>query len=53
MSAAIARGAKPVTLEGWAAIDAAEVALGASRDNPRIKLDHWEALLAAADQPGP
>jgi ferredoxin--NADP+ reductase len=53
LAAAVARGAKPVTLEGWAAIDAAEIALGADRANPRIKLDRWEALLAAADQPSP
>jgi hypothetical protein len=50
MAAAAARGAKPVTLDGWAAIDAAEIALGAGRDSPRIKLDRWDELLAAADK---
>jgi ferredoxin--NADP+ reductase len=50
LEAAHARGAIPVTLEGWAAIDAAEIALGAGRDNPRIKLARWEELLAAADE---
>jgi ferredoxin--NADP+ reductase len=50
LEAAHARGAKPVTLEGWAAIDAAEIALGSGRDNPRIKLAHWDELLAAADK---
>jgi ferredoxin--NADP+ reductase len=49
LAAAHARGAKPVTLEGWSAIDAAEIALGGERDNPRIKLAHWDELLAAAD----
>jgi ferredoxin--NADP+ reductase len=53
LAAATARGAKPVTLEGWAAIDAAEIALGARRDSPRIKLDRWAALLDAADQAAP
>ena len=53
MEAAAARGAKPVTLDGWAAIDAAEIALGAGRDSPRIKLDRWDELLAAADKSAP
>jgi len=48
MKAALARGAQPVDLEGWAAIDAAEVARGAGRQSPRIKLAHWHELLAAA-----
>jgi ferredoxin/flavodoxin---NADP+ reductase len=50
MQAALARGARPVDLEGWGAIDAAEVALGATRNNPRVKLSHWEELLAAAGE---
>jgi ferredoxin/flavodoxin---NADP+ reductase len=48
LAAALARGATPVTLEGWAAIDAAEIALGAERTSPRIKLARWEELLEAA-----
>jgi ferredoxin/flavodoxin---NADP+ reductase len=48
VEAALARGAKPVTREGWAAIDAAEIALGSGRESPRIKLDTWGELLAAA-----
>jgi ferredoxin/flavodoxin---NADP+ reductase len=47
VEAAVARGAKPVTLDGWAAIDAAEVALGAKRESPRVKLATWDELLAA------
>lgn len=50
LEAARGRGVKPVTLEGWAAIDAAEIELGSGRQNPRIKLAQWEELLAAADQ---
>ena len=34
---------------GWDAIDAAEVARGAGRGSPRIKLARWEELLAAAE----
>jgi len=48
LGAAVARGAHPVGLDGWAAIDAAEVALGAGRNSPRIKLSRWEELLAAS-----
>jgi ferredoxin--NADP+ reductase len=51
IDAALARGARPVSLEGWSAIDAAEMALGASRTSARIKLARWEELLAAAHQP--
>jgi ferredoxin--NADP+ reductase len=47
LDAARERGAKPVTLEGWAAIDAAEVALGTGRQSARIKLAHWDQLLDA------
>ncbi|HTW20853.1 MAG TPA: FAD-dependent oxidoreductase [Mycobacteriales bacterium] len=45
---AVTRGAHPVGLDGWAAIDAAEVALGAERGSARIKLSRWEKLLAAS-----
>ncbi|HTR69365.1 MAG TPA: FAD-dependent oxidoreductase [Mycobacteriales bacterium] len=45
LEAALARGAKPVTGEGWAAIDAAEIAHGTQRSAARIKLAHWERLL--------
>ncbi|MBM7807316.1 ferredoxin--NADP+ reductase [Geodermatophilus bullaregiensis] len=42
-----ARGAEPVLLEDWRAIDAAEVALGATRGRARTTLHEREALLAA------
>ncbi|SDF13909.1 ferredoxin--NADP+ reductase [Blastococcus fimeti] len=42
-----ARGAEPVLLEDWRAIDAAEVALGASRGRARTTMHEREALLAA------
>jgi len=42
-----ARGAQPVLLEDWRSIDAAEVALGASRGRARTTLHEREALLAA------
>ncbi len=42
-----ARGAEPVLLEDWRAIDAAEVALGASRGRARTTLHERESLLAA------
>jgi ferredoxin--NADP+ reductase len=42
-----ARGAQPVLLADWRAIDAAEVALGASRGRARTTLHEREALLAA------
>jgi NADPH-dependent glutamate synthase beta subunit-like oxidoreductase len=42
-----ARGAQPVLLEDWRAIDAAEMALGASRGRARTTLHEREALLAA------
>lgn len=41
------RGAEPVLLEDWRAIDAAEVALGASRGRARTTLHERETLLAA------
>ena len=43
----IARGAEPVLLDDWRAIDAAEIALGASRGRARTTLHEREALLAA------
>jgi ferredoxin--NADP+ reductase len=42
-----ARGAEPVLLEDWRAIDAAEVALGAGQGRARTTLHEREALLAA------
>jgi ferredoxin/flavodoxin---NADP+ reductase len=52
LDAALARGARPVDLAGWDAIEAAEVARGASRNSPRIKLARWDELLAAAEPGG-
>jgi NADPH-dependent glutamate synthase beta subunit-like oxidoreductase len=43
----VSRGAAPVLLDDWRAIDAAEVALGASRGRARTTLHEREALLAA------
>jgi NADPH-dependent glutamate synthase beta subunit-like oxidoreductase len=52
----VTRGAAPVLLDDWRAIDAAEVALGATRGRARTTLHEREALLAAvraaADQAG-
>ncbi|WP_228394979.1 FAD-dependent oxidoreductase [Modestobacter roseus] len=42
-----ARGAQPVLLADWRAIDAAEVALGATRGRDRTTLHERAALLAA------
>jgi ferredoxin--NADP+ reductase len=42
-----ARGAEPVLLEDWRAIDAAEVALGGTRGRARTTMHEREALLAA------
>ncbi len=42
-----ARGAEPVLLEDWRTIDAAEVALGATRGRARTTLHERESLLAA------
>ncbi len=48
------RGVAVVSLDGWTAIDAAEVRLGQQRDNARVKLARWQELLAAgADGPAP
>jgi NADPH-dependent glutamate synthase beta subunit-like oxidoreductase len=41
------RGAEPVLLDDWRAIDAAEVALGATRGRARTTLHERESLLAA------
>ncbi|MFW3170614.1 FAD-dependent oxidoreductase [Geodermatophilus sp. CPCC 206100] len=41
------RGTDPVLLDDWRAIDAAEVALGATRGRARTTLHEWESLLAA------
>jgi NADPH-dependent glutamate synthase beta subunit-like oxidoreductase len=43
----VARGVEPVLLEDWRAIDAAEVALGATRGRARTTMHEREALLAA------
>ncbi len=43
----LARGAEPVLIDDWRAIDAAEVALGATRGRARTTLHEREALLAA------
>jgi ferredoxin--NADP+ reductase len=43
-----ARGAEPVLLENWRAIDAAEIALGGTYGRARTTLHEREALLAAA-----
>jgi len=42
------RGVQVVTYAGWAAIDAAEKARGEPQGRPRVKLDTWDELLAAA-----
>jgi ferredoxin--NADP+ reductase len=42
-----ARGAEPVLIDDWRAIDAAEIALGATRGRGRTTLHEREALLAA------
>ena len=47
VQALLARGAEPVLLEDWRAIDAAEVALGALRGRARTTMHEREALLAA------
>jgi NADPH-dependent glutamate synthase beta subunit-like oxidoreductase len=43
----VARGAEPVLLDDWRAIDAAETALGATRGRARTTLHEREALMAA------
>jgi len=42
----VSRGAEPVLIDDWRAIDAAEVALGATRGRARTTLHEREALLA-------
>jgi ferredoxin--NADP+ reductase len=43
-----ARGVSPVGYAGWEAIDAVERARGEGQGRPRVKLDRWAELLAAA-----
>ncbi|UOX99818.1 NADP oxidoreductase [Blastococcus sp. PRF04-17] len=43
----VRRGARPVLLDDWRAIDAAEIALGATRGRARTTLHERESLLAA------
>jgi NADPH-dependent glutamate synthase beta subunit-like oxidoreductase len=43
----VGRGAQPVLLDDWRAIDAAEVALGATRGRARTTLHERESLMAA------
>jgi NADPH-dependent glutamate synthase beta subunit-like oxidoreductase len=43
----VTRGAEPVLLDDWRAIDAAEVALGGTRGRARTTLHERETLLAA------
>jgi hypothetical protein len=43
----VARGAEPVLLDDWRAIDAAEIALGATRGRARTTMHERESLLAA------
>ena len=43
----LARGGRPVLLSDWRAIDAAEIALGASRGRPRTTIHDRADLLAA------
>ena len=47
VDALVARGGRPVLLADWRAIDAAEIALGATRGRARTTLHEREALLAA------
>ncbi len=42
------QGVRYVTIDGWRAIDAAEIALGESRGRPRTTLHEREALLESA-----
>ena len=43
-----AKGVTPVSYAGWEAIDAVERARGEAQGRPRVKLCHWDELLAAA-----
>ena len=42
------RGVQVVSQDGWRAIDALECARGVEQGRPRVKLDSWDELLAAA-----
>ncbi|MCY7304519.1 MAG: FAD-dependent oxidoreductase [Thermoleophilia bacterium] len=46
------RGVEPISYAGWEAIDVVERALGENQGRPRVKLCHWDVLLAAAESPG-
>jgi ferredoxin--NADP+ reductase len=37
-----------VTIEGWAGIDAQEIALGEKRGSARVKVHTWQSMLEAA-----
>jgi ferredoxin--NADP+ reductase len=43
-----ARGVRYITVDGWQAIDAAEIALGESNGRARTTLHDREALLESA-----
>lgn len=43
----VARGSAPVLLDDWRAIDAAEIALGATFGRNRTTLHEWDSLMAA------
>ena len=43
-----ARGHDVVSLDGWRAIDAAEIARGAALGRERTKLDSWPELMGAS-----
>jgi ferredoxin--NADP+ reductase len=47
VEALIAGGGQPVLLDDWRAIDAAEVALGATFGRARTTLHEWDSLMAA------
>jgi NADPH-dependent glutamate synthase beta subunit-like oxidoreductase len=47
LDALVARGADPVLLDDWRAIDAAEIALGATRGRARTTMHERDSLLAA------
>jgi ferredoxin--NADP+ reductase len=48
-----ARGTEPVLLDDWHAIDAAEVALGATHGRARTTLHEWESLMGAVRDSAP
>jgi ferredoxin--NADP+ reductase len=47
VDALVARGADPVLLDDWRAIDAAEIALGATHGRARTTMHERDSLLAA------